>query len=89
MQTHALVAAGFAIPPRPQTARSPRSPAPQFPGRPETRPVLTRSASAEGWEAALRWWRGLGPLQEASLVGSVALLCCWGLAELALWLGGV
>jgi hypothetical protein len=84
MQTHALAAAGFAIPPRPQAARSPQSQ-----GRPETRPVLAQSATAEGREAALRWWRGLGPLQEASLVGSVGLLCCWGLAELALWLGGV
>ena len=83
MQTPAHAFAGFAIPPRPDRVRSPR-----FRRAPVRRPVLSQSAVADGWEAALRWWRGLGPVQEASLVGSVGLLSCWGIAEVALLLGG-
>jgi hypothetical protein len=75
MQSHALADAGFAIPPRPARAGA--------------------SATAEAVQAARaqarsarRWFRSLGPVQEASLVGIVSLLAFWGIAELALTLQG-
>jgi hypothetical protein len=74
MQTHAFADAGFAIPPRPARAGSATA---------EARLAARRQARAAG-----RWVRGLGPVQEASLIGIVSLLGFWGLAELALWLQG-
>jgi hypothetical protein len=78
MQTHAFADAGFAIPPRPARA-----------GR--TTAAALRAAEAEARSqarAARRWFGGLGPVQEASLVGIISLLGFWGLAELVLSLQG-
>ncbi|MFC7476906.1 hypothetical protein ACFQS7_21240 [Dankookia sp. GCM10030260] len=74
MQTHAFADAGFAIPPRPARAGSITA---------EARLAARRHARATG-----RWIRGLGPVQEASLVGIVGLLVFWVLAELVLSLQG-
>ena len=76
MQTHAFADAGFAIPPYPAWAR------PVLPAR-TTR--MTRRQPG----GVRRWLSALGPVQEASLVGIIALLMAWGLAELALLLQGL
>jgi hypothetical protein len=75
MQTHALADADFTIPPCP--ARD---------GRSATTEAL--QAARGQARAARRWLHGLGPVQEASLVGIVSLLAFWSLAELALKLQG-
>ena len=74
MQTHAFADAGFAIPPRPARAGSATAEA--------------RLAARRHFRAAVRWIRGLGPAQEASLVGMISLLASWGLAELVLSIQG-
>lgn len=75
MQTRALADAGLAIPPCP--ARG---------GASATAETMLAARILAG--AARRWFRSLGPVQEASLVGIVSLLGFWGLAELALALQG-
>ena len=67
MQTHAFADPGFAIPPRPAHAGSAAA---------EAHLAACRHARVAG-----RWLRGLGPVQEASLIGIISLLAFWGLAE--------
>lgn len=74
MQTQTFADTGFAIPPRPARAGSASA---------EARLAARRHSRAAG-----RWFRSLGPVQEASLIGSVSLLAFWGLAELVLLIQG-
>lgn len=76
MQTQALADPGFRIPSRPLWARPVRA-------RPAPAPSLARLR--QGGRA---WLAGLGPVQQVSLGGILGLLTSWGLAELALRLGG-
>jgi hypothetical protein len=76
MQTRAFANTDFAIPPSPAQRRPS--------GVSFGTDVARRRARAAG-----EWIAGLGPVQEASLVGIVTLLACWGLAELALLLQGL
>ncbi|TCZ51098.1 hypothetical protein [Roseicella aquatilis] len=75
MQHHAFADAGIAIPPRPARAGSVQAGA---------RLALHRRAGA-----ARRGLRELSEVEEASLVGILALLAFWGVAELVLFLQGM
>jgi hypothetical protein len=76
MQTHAFADAGFAIPPCPAWAR------PVLPAR-------TARMTCRQLGGMRRRLAALSPVQEASLVGIIALLAAWGLAELVLLLQGL
>ena len=76
MQTQAFADAGFHIPPRPARARRVRA-------EPDLRAALARAHGN-----AQTWLAGLGAVQQLSLGGILGLLTSWGLAELALLLGG-
>ena len=76
MQTHAFADAGFQIPPRPARAR-------RVGATSDAGAVLAHARTGTG-----RWLAGLGPVQQLSLGGILGLLTSWGLAELALLLGG-
>jgi hypothetical protein len=74
MHMHAFADAGFSIPPRPTRAGT------------ATAEML--QAARRHRRTAGRWFRGLDQVQEASLLGILALLASWGLAELVLSLQG-
>lgn len=77
MQTHALADACFHIPPRPARARRVRA-------TPDAGAALNRVRAG-----SRAWLAGLGPVQQLSLGGILGLLASWGVAELALLLGGL